>query len=376
MGPEGLVAEARALVYLQNHMPPSMQKAVLSAGFGDLSVLAHISPEELAEATGHKVDAAHCAGLIAATRAAGQLAPVQPAADTEPPPGAVMSLCRSIDDPLGGGARPGELLEVCAEPGAGKTQLLLQFALDCVVPKECSGPGGSAVYIDTEGGAVTERAREMAAHLVRQLAKVAEREPSLTPAARARLRELTCENVLARLHYYRATDAAELLALLHVLPELLRQGTGLRNVKLIAIDSIAFPFRFCSGDALQLLRGPRRSAVFAAVAQRLRNIAQGCGVAVVVANQVTTRFAPDGLPEMVPAMGLSWGHEVSTRLRLRVLPTGERQAALDKGGDPRWCGERRGLPYKVSERGVRDAPSDRRRRPEPEEGPAKHQRCA
>ena len=61
----------------------------------------------------------------------------------------IVSFCKSIDGVLGGGARLGEVTEVCGVPGVGKTQLAMQFAVDACIPEQFGGVQGESVYIDT-----------------------------------------------------------------------------------------------------------------------------------------------------------------------------------------------------------------------------------
>lgn len=72
---------------------------------------------------------------------------------------------------IGGGIQIGQITEFCGVPGVGKTQIGIQICLDAQIPKIFNGNGGEAVYIDTEGSFMVERAAEMAQalsdHLIR-----------------------------------------------------------------------------------------------------------------------------------------------------------------------------------------------------------------
>lgn len=67
----------------------------------------------------------------------------------------IVTFCRDLDNILGGGVQTGTMTEVCGEPGTGKTQLAMQLAVDCQVPRSFGGAGGEAIYIDTEGSPST-----------------------------------------------------------------------------------------------------------------------------------------------------------------------------------------------------------------------------
>ena len=68
----------------------------------------------------------------------------------------IVTFCRDLDNLLGGGMQAGTMTEVCGEPGTGKTQLAMQLAVDCQVPRSFGGAEGEAIYIDTEGSTFME----------------------------------------------------------------------------------------------------------------------------------------------------------------------------------------------------------------------------
>lgn len=70
---------------------------------------------------------------------------------------------RELDALLGGGGVPvGGVTEISGPPGVGKTQLMLQLAVSCVMPIEFGGLGGTCIFVDTEGSFVAERLEQMA----------------------------------------------------------------------------------------------------------------------------------------------------------------------------------------------------------------------
>nr|CAD1818915.1 unnamed protein product [Ananas comosus var. bracteatus] len=70
--------------------------------------------------------------------------------------------CEDLDHILRGGIHCGEVTEVGGVPGIGKTQLGIQLAVNVQIPVEYGGHGGKAVYIDTEGSFMVERAHQIA----------------------------------------------------------------------------------------------------------------------------------------------------------------------------------------------------------------------
>lgn len=85
----------------------------------------------------------------------------------------IITFCKSLDTVLGGGVPIGQITEYCGVPGIGKTQLGIQLALNVQIPEVFSGNAGEAIYIDTEGSFMAERAAEMANELSTHLRKIA-----------------------------------------------------------------------------------------------------------------------------------------------------------------------------------------------------------
>ena len=53
------------------------------------------------------------------------------------------------------------MTEFCGAPGIGKTQLAIQLCVNVQIPDTADGCAGEAIYIDTEGSFVPERAQDM-----------------------------------------------------------------------------------------------------------------------------------------------------------------------------------------------------------------------
>lgn len=85
----------------------------------------------------------------------------------------IITFCKSLDAILGGGVQIGQITEFCGVPGIGKTQLAIQLALNAQIAEVFGGNAGEAVYIDTEGSFMPERAAEMATELSSHLRKIA-----------------------------------------------------------------------------------------------------------------------------------------------------------------------------------------------------------
>ena len=68
-----------------------------------------------------------------------------------------------------GGVPLGKIVEVCGAAGLGKTQISIQLCVNVQIPECVGGLGGQAVYIDTEGSFMSNRAIEIAQATIQAL---------------------------------------------------------------------------------------------------------------------------------------------------------------------------------------------------------------
>jgi hypothetical protein len=258
----------------------------------------------------------------------------------------IITFCKALDTMLGGGVSIGHVTEICGVPGIGKTQLLCQFALNVQIPEVFHGLGGETLFLDTEGTFFPERVAEMAHELSKHLMKMAQHTAAQRGShahhadlVRAQLQaaeSMTMERFLTGIHVVRCHDTSDVHVFLHHLTAFLSLHPA---VRLIVIDSIAFPFRamgsissaggggsgsgsgsgsvgggggvaggasgssgggvaaFGGGSSSSSSSGSGYTAMerqrqLAALAQRLSEVAFQHNCAVVVSNHVTTRIAP------------------------------------------------------------------------------------
>ena len=289
-----------------------------------------------------------------------------------PSPLGIVSFCRAIDQLFWTGGIPlGSLTEVAGLPGAGKTQLAMQLAVTARLPQFLGGVQGQTIYIDTEGSLVPERIYDMAQALLIHIQgtlnkrRHAHARPSsssttpTTPTPTTLPKDFDSpESILEKIHVFRVYDSAALLSTLYSLPHWIETlgtstttGTSRQDdpshqqssslpIKLIIVDSIAFPFR-SSSTPWQSAQSLTQLAGF------LNDLASQYQLAVVCINHMTTtkrkgNKAPmqqgsnhpskttttneDGGGESslsyIPALGDSWAHAVTTRLILEPLSLG------------------------------------------------------
>ncbi|MGH0134315.1 UNVERIFIED_CONTAM: hypothetical protein FKN15_051717 [Acipenser sinensis] len=209
--------------------------------------------------------------------------------------------------------RPTELSKGC-----------IQLAVDAQIPGCFGGLGGQAVYIDTEGSFLVERAVDVATAAVQHCTLITK-----DTEQREALQSFTVETVLSQLFLFRCHDYVELLAQIHLLPDFLSQHPK-------------FFFRHSFED-LSL-----RTRLLNGLAQQLIQIASQHSVAVVLTNQMTTRIGQNQ-SMLVPALGESWGHAATQRLILHWEGK-HRFASLYKSPSQREAT----VPYQITPHGFRD----------------------
>lgn len=230
----------------------------------------------------------------------------------------IVTFSEEFDNLLGGGVPLEKLTEFCGPPGIGKTQICLQLAVDVQIPEYLGGVGGEAIYIDTEGSFVVERAAEIAEAAILHCQNILMPQSAISPDEL--MLAFNIEKVLSHIHYFRCHDYVQLIALVHTLDDFIRKHN---KVKLIILDSIAFPFRQDFEDFML------RTRLLNGMVQSFNKLAASYKLAVVLTNQMTTRFNKQQTSQLVPALGESWGHACTIRVIL-FWNNQQRQALLYK----------------------------------------------
>ena len=165
----------------------------------------------------------------------------------------IITFSSALDKTLDGGLLPGEVVEICGEPGTGKTQLSMQLAVDAQIPASYGGVEGRALYIgararlsqcvrratfsclsanytDCEGSFSAARALEMATGLSEHLAWMTRRDSERGSSVRT---GRSPEAILAGIVVHRVHDRAAQSAVIEKLPEFLtaHPEVGSRSVR-------------------------------------------------------------------------------------------------------------------------------------------------
>lgn len=295
---------------------PSQRRLLTCAGFSELEDFKDITPTQLSEEL--HITCEEALGIIKTVKSFTNNSNGEPRLsapttafdllEKEKNQGSIVTFCECLDNMLGGGIPVGKITEFCGAPGVGKTQMGMQLVVDVQIPNHFGGLEGKAIYIDTEGSFIVERVCEISTAVVTHLHEV--NEVSMKDEGQTtNLEHFSMESILSNIIVYRCHDYVQLIAVSHLLPDILKEH---KEVKLIIVDSIAFPFRH-DFDDLAL-----RTRILNGLAQSFIKIAHDHDLAVVFMNQMTTRVKKDKHQQssLVPALGESWGHACTIRIIL------------------------------------------------------------
>jgi RAD51-like protein 2 len=241
----------------------------------------------------------------------------------------IITFSKDIDNLLKGGIPMGQTSEICGVPGVGKTQLALQLAVNVQLPKVMDGCEGKCLYVDTEGSFMTERLEQIATAFVKHIHRMANyssNDPELMERRKKAAEEITVDNVLENVHYFRVYNLLEQLSFIYILEEYVKQ----HGIKLIIFDSISFHFRHDLNDFNDSFQ---RNRLLQGMAAKLSQIANEYDIAIVCLNQVTTRLDKDGNnSHLAPALGLTWSSACTNHFFLE-FDRGERYFRVNKSSN-------------------------------------------
>ncbi|KAK2996786.1 hypothetical protein RJ639_026467, partial [Escallonia herrerae] len=253
----------------------------------------------------------------------------------------ITTSCTDLDNILGGGISCKEVTEIGGVPGIGKTQfgylfaildfcinlellLLLrgnrnyriQLAVNVQIPADYGGLGGKAIYIDTEGSFMVERAMQIAEACIKDML---EYDGLLRKDSQTRHLKMQPKELLGNIFYFRICSYTEQIAMINFLEKFVSEH---KDVKVVIIDSITLHFRQDFDDMAL------RTRVLSGMALKLMKLAKTFSLAVVLLNQVTTKYS-EGSFHLSLALGDSWSHACTNRVIL-YWNGNERYAYIDK----------------------------------------------
>ncbi|CAG7835257.1 unnamed protein product [Allacma fusca] len=217
------------------------------------------------------------------------------------PSNVIITFNQHIDKLLGGGIMPGRMTEIFGEKGAGKTTLCMQLCITVQLPRKIQGLEAEAIFIDTEQTFTVQRLNEMIHGCIQHCRHIRGFDSVLrSDALLAGVHCIPCgsleqlRNIVLELDYY---------LLMHP------------KVKLIVLDSLAFLY-YSDPILLKAKSWMARNKNLYYFAQEFNRLIDKYGVAVVVTNNMTTRFE-DGERFEVPFLGPAWPYIPQIRLQLQ-----------------------------------------------------------
>ncbi|QCE02941.1 DNA repair protein RAD51 homolog 3 isoform X2 [Vigna unguiculata] len=255
----------------------------------------------------------------------------------------ITTSCVDLDNILGGGIKCKDVTEIGGVPGIGKTQIGIQLAVNVQIPQGYGGLGGKAIYIDTEGSFMVERVLQIAEACIEDMAEYSNHfHKDLQPCEV----KMHPNNILENIFYFRVCSYTEQIALINYLDKFIMEN---KDVKIIIVDSVTFHFRQDFEDMAL------RTRLLSEMALKLMKLAKKFCLAVVMLNQVTTKFI-EGSFQLTLALGDSWSHSCTNRIIL-FWNGNERHAFIDKSPSLKSAS----APYSVTSRGIRNSTSSCKR---------------
>ncbi|KAJ0089588.1 hypothetical protein Patl1_14273 [Pistacia atlantica] len=223
--------------------------------------------------------------------------------------------CPILDRCVGGGIPCNSITELVAESASGKTQFCLQLSLYAQLPTSHGGLSASSLYLHTEFPFPLSRLRQLSATF-----------RNSNSALLANNGHNPCDHIFVQSVH----SVDQLLDEMPKIESFIKNSKSRLPIRLIVIDSIAALFRSDFENTPGDLK--KRSSLFFKISGKLKAMAVGFGLAVVVTNQVVDLIEPNeginGLRignlgcfyssgrRVCPALGLAWANCVNSRLFL------------------------------------------------------------
>ncbi len=278
---------------------PAIAEKFREAGYSTLEEIGTQSPGQLSDATG--IGQESCAKYI---KEAGKNAKIgsfltgTELMEKRATVGKLTTSSSTFDELLGGGVETQSITEFYGQYGSGKTQFILQLAVNAQLPVEQGGLGGEVAIIDTENTFRPERIISMAKAL-----------------------ELDPDEVLSKIHVGRAYNSHQQMLMVKKVKEIAKE----KPIKMLAVDSLTGAFR-----AEYIGRGTlaERQGKINAHMSALARFGDLHNAAVVVTNQVSSNPAAFFGDPTKPIGGNIVGHTSKFRVYLRRGKAGKRVCRL------------------------------------------------
>jgi len=278
---------------------PAVAEKFREAGLSTIEEIGTQSPGQLSDATGIGVDS--CAKFIQEASKNANIGSFLTGTELMEKRATVKKLTTSsstFDELLGGGVETQSITEFYGQYGSGKTQFILQLAVNATLPIEQGGLGGEVAIIDTENTFRPERIISMSKAL-----------------------DLDPDDVLSKIHVGRAYNSHQQMLMVKKVTKLAKE----RPIKVLGVDSLTGAFR-----AEYIGRGTLadRQGKINAHMTELASFGDLNNAAVVVTNQVSSNPAAFFGDPTKPIGGNIVGHTSKFRIYLRRGKAGKRVCRL------------------------------------------------
>ncbi|RWS02503.1 DNA repair protein RAD51 3-like isoform X3, partial [Dinothrombium tinctorium] len=172
----------------------------------------------------------------------------------------------------------------------------LQLCVNVQIPQCFGGVEGEVLFIETENSFIPSRFVEIASHTIEEIKQLL--IDKNIPIDLNSEQNFTCETLMKHIYMKRCSNAKELYTIIvHKIEEFLKDYS---QVKLIIIDSIAFPFRYdYEDDNMEKIK------MLLSISQKLKQIAFNHSLCVVVTNQITHDVEES---KSKASLGPTWSH--------------------------------------------------------------------
>ncbi|MEM0139759.1 MAG: DNA repair and recombination protein RadA [Ferroplasma sp.] len=268
-------------------------------GYDDIMTLAVASPKDLADISGIAEGAA--IKIINAARRSADVGNFETGEEILQRRKEVLKLTtgsHNLDNLIGGGLESQAITEFFGEFGSGKTQIMLQLAVNATMPPEQGGLDSDVLIIDTENTFRPER--------VIQMAQAKNIDPDVT---------------LKRIHVARAYNAHHQILLAEKAADIAKEFP----IKLLIVDSLTSHFRseYVGRGSLA-----ERQQLLNKHMHDLLKFGTIFNAVIAVTNQVSANPAVFFGDPMTPIGGNIVGHTATFRIYLRKAKAGKRIARL------------------------------------------------
>ncbi|XP_054747479.1 DNA repair protein RAD51 homolog 3 [Anastrepha obliqua] len=248
----------------------------------------------------------------------------------------IVTLCKELDDKLGGGIATGLITEFCGGPGCGKTQMCLQLCINVQFPRIVGGLQSKAVYLDTNQDFSPTRLLEMAICTEKRFHRALHKSDLQTSTQTP----FTANTIMNGVTYIYCKSYLTLQAAVGEMREMLNED---KAIKLIVIDSFSFPLRVIEDVA-------ERTGILYSLLTDLQQLAVEYQLVVVITNELTTRVNGNDW-KICPALGDSHAHKINQRIILSKCNEQKHFVALVEKSNiiPQVA-----VPFVIKQNGIRD----------------------